>query len=392
MKISIGNPVTGDDFFDREQEQTQIWRKLERNHIMLLAPRRIGKTSLMHRLCSTAAEHGFQASMASFAPCKDELDCIRELAKAISKDKKIAKPFLKKFSKALKHIKGVKISVFGVGGGIELQGEEQPDWREVGEALASTLAELDGLWLLCIDEMPVFVLKLLAEENGRDKIRSFLYWFRDLRQNHHKNIRWILAGSIGMDTVASRYGLGDIINDLDPFPLGAFSRETADRFLSCLAESYDLTINHEARLYMVQRIGWPVPYYLQLLFDKLVERRDTTNPVDNEDVDNAFQILLSPTYKIHFDYWRQRLSEELGSPDDGHALHLLNAASRDQTGVSKTILNQILQERIAQPDQKEETLRYLLDVLENDGYLIKDGDRYRFRLEWLREYWLRRVA
>ncbi len=73
MKISIGNPVTGDDFFDREKEQEAIWRRLERDHIMLLAPRRIGKTSLMHRLCDTAEEHGFQATLTSFAPCVDEL-------------------------------------------------------------------------------------------------------------------------------------------------------------------------------------------------------------------------------------------------------------------------------------------------------------------------------
>lgn len=392
MKISIGNPVTGDDFFDREKEQALIWRKLERDHILLLAPRRIGKTSLMRRLCDTAKAYSFQATMASFAPCNDEMDCVRELVKAVSKDKQVSKQFLEKFNKALAHIKGVKISVFGVGGGIELSDDEQPDWREVGEALAGTLAELDGLWLLCVDELPVFVLKLLAEENGRERIRSFLYWFRDLRQNYHEHVRWILAGSIGMDTVASRLGLGDTINDLDPFPLGAFSEDTADRFLACLAQSYELHLSDTVRRYMIQRIGWPVPYYLQLLFDKLVISRDKDIHPDKAAVDKAFEELLSPTYKIHFDYWRQRLHEELGSPDDNHALQLLNASCRDQAGASKAVFNQILRERIPEQDNREETLRYLLDVLENDGYLVKTGDRYHFRLEWLREYWLRRVA
>ena len=54
MKISVGNPVEGDDFFDREQEQLRAWRKLEGSHLLMLAPRRIGKTSLILRLCSTA--------------------------------------------------------------------------------------------------------------------------------------------------------------------------------------------------------------------------------------------------------------------------------------------------------------------------------------------------
>jgi hypothetical protein len=330
--------------------------------------------------------------MASFAPCKDEMDCIRELTRAISKDERVAKQFLKKFSKALKHLKGIKISLFGVGGGLDLQNDAQPDWREVGEALAATLAELDGTWLLCVDELPVFVLKLLGGNNGQERTRSFLYWFRDLRQNYHQNVRWILAGSIGMDTVASRLGLGDTINDLDPFPLGAFSEETADSFLACLAASYNLPLGDDVRKYMIQRVGWPVPYYLQLLFDKLEMSRSKHHAPDNNAVDKAFEELLSPTYKIHFDYWRQRLKDELGNPDAGYALQLLNGACRDQTGTSKSALSQILHERISEPDPREEKLRYLLDVLENDGYLIQTGDRYHFRLEWLREYWLRRVA
>jgi hypothetical protein len=37
-------------------------------------------------------------------------------------------------------------------------------------------------------------------------------------------------------------------------------------------------------------------------------------------------------------------------------------------------------------------VRYLLDVLENDGYLVEEGKRWRFRSPLLREYWLRRVA
>ncbi|MDU9047712.1 MAG: hypothetical protein Q3M30_02605 [Candidatus Electrothrix sp. Rat3] len=388
MKISIGNPVTGDDFFNREKEQEQIWRKLERNHIMLLAPRRIGKTSLMHRLCATAEEHKFHATLTSFAPCEDEMGCVREIIKAVSKEQKAGGKFKEVLSRAISHIKGVKLSVLGVGGGIDLQTENRADWREVGEALTKTLAELEGMHLICVDELPVFILKLLEGENGRDRARSFLYWFRDLRQKY-RLVRWILAGSIGMDTVASRFRLGDTVNDLDPFPLGAFSEATADLFLARLAESYDLQLSAIARQYMIERVGWPVPYYLQLLFDKLISQGNSPTKAM---IDTAFEELLSPAYKVHFDYWRQRLKEELGSPEDGHAVRLLNAVCRDRNGASRSVLSQVLQERIQEPEQREETMRYLLDVLENDGYLVSTGDRCRFRLEWLREYWLRRVA
>ncbi len=47
LKNAIGKPVRGDSFFDREAEQRQLWRILDADDILLLAPRRVGK----HHLC-----------------------------------------------------------------------------------------------------------------------------------------------------------------------------------------------------------------------------------------------------------------------------------------------------------------------------------------------------
>jgi len=57
MKNCVGPPVTGNDFFGREKEQRDFWRILENDSVLLLAPRRIGKTSLMRRLEETATQH-----------------------------------------------------------------------------------------------------------------------------------------------------------------------------------------------------------------------------------------------------------------------------------------------------------------------------------------------
>jgi len=47
----VGPPVTGDDFFNRETFVGQVSDKLrEGNHILLAAPRRFGKTSIMYKL------------------------------------------------------------------------------------------------------------------------------------------------------------------------------------------------------------------------------------------------------------------------------------------------------------------------------------------------------
>lgn len=48
MQNITGQPVVGDDLFGRDYELKTLWERLERGeHVLLLAPRRVGKTSLM---------------------------------------------------------------------------------------------------------------------------------------------------------------------------------------------------------------------------------------------------------------------------------------------------------------------------------------------------------
>jgi AAA+ ATPase superfamily predicted ATPase len=43
--------VTGDKHFPREKDEDKIWRRIQKgSHILLLAPRRVGKTSLLRNL------------------------------------------------------------------------------------------------------------------------------------------------------------------------------------------------------------------------------------------------------------------------------------------------------------------------------------------------------
>lgn len=393
MKNYVGNPVKGGDFFDRIREQERAWEILDTDHVLLLAPRRVGKTSLMERLRETAPAHNHRALQLSIADICDEADLVRRLFEALRDGdenrallKRITDGPLGKLFKRAKVLKGGGLS-------IEFEAEATTSWRQLGEALTRTLDEADGHWLIGIDELPVFLLKLLKEENGTTRAREFLYWFRNLRQGHD-HIRWILAGSIGLDTVVGRLGLGDTINDLRPLPLGAFSPSDADRLLARLADSYQIPLDEAVRQHIIRRIEWPLPYYLQALFATLrdLHHDEGAATIDATAADRAFEQLLDPAHKNYFDYWRQRLGEELGRPDDHYALVLLNTTCRDPAGATFDTLRQRLAQEISDPTDREERLNYLLDVLINDGYLVESEGRFRFRMGLLREYWQRRVA
>ena len=49
-RLTLGPPAKGDDFFDREEVIQEIWNILERSSILLAAPRKFGKTSIMLKL------------------------------------------------------------------------------------------------------------------------------------------------------------------------------------------------------------------------------------------------------------------------------------------------------------------------------------------------------
>jgi len=233
MKLSIGNPVQGDDFFDRKKELSIIWDRLKREHILMLAPRRIGKTSILEKLVADAAKHDFKvAQICRFARCQTELDCMQEIITALDQQQPA---FIKIFKGRVERIKSISISFTGAK--IDFDNPQTAPWRELGTELAETLEQLGGQWLIPVDELPIFVLALLKQENGLNRTHQFLDWFRSLRQQHYQTIHWILAGSIGLDTVTARLNLGDTLNDLSIFPLGAFEVPIAQQFLRALAHS-----------------------------------------------------------------------------------------------------------------------------------------------------------
>ncbi|MCA9705378.1 MAG: hypothetical protein KDK70_05995 [Myxococcales bacterium] len=78
-----------------------------------------------------------------------------------------------------------------------------------------------------------------------------------------------------------------------------------------------------------------------------------------------------------------------GSVDElEHGLELLGAVAKDEGGVSRSVLVELLHRRGVGDAEHH---RYLLDALENDGYLVTEGGRYRFRSPLLRDYWRARV-
>lgn len=83
-------------------------------------------------------------------------------------------------------------------------------------------------------------------------------------------------------------------------------------------------------------------------------------------------------------------NEELGPPDDRLAIELLDAVAKNPEGESAENLKLMLSKHFRNSAERDDRVRYLLDVLQADGYLVEIGGRFLFRSSLLRDFWPRR--
>src|SRR5215475_10503125 len=87
MKNVVGKPVTGSNFFGRVQELAELGEITQDEHVLLLAPRRVGKTSLLLALQSNVNRAPATGVYVSVAAATNELQFVKILLQAIYETK-----------------------------------------------------------------------------------------------------------------------------------------------------------------------------------------------------------------------------------------------------------------------------------------------------------------
>ena len=184
-----------------------------------------------------------------------------------------------------------------------------------------------------------------------------------------------------------------------PFELGAFTDQDGAALIQRLGNDteYSLSISDEVAKAVVQHVGWPVPFYLQLMFHAIAElpkAERSDNYPSVSDVETAYRELLSPTHRVKFAHWDSRLGDLLDAADVKLARTILVTTCRVPAGKSREVLIQTACARSPGSDleQLAQQVRDLLHFLERDGYLIESNGSYAFRSFLLRNYWERRYA
>lgn len=406
MDNIAGSPVEGDNFFGRDAEVARFQEMLRHHDVLLLGPRRIGKTSLARAVLKAVEGHGWQAVEINVASCRDERGFVERLTKGIemrarSLPAQVWAGLASRLGSLATRIESLQVSMPGVAGGsVRLRDAPLEDWTTVANDSLRLMAEGAHTWLIYVDELPIFLYQLLADDpaDGAQRVRRFLDWFRnDVRGLPEcRHVRWLVTGSVGLDTLVQRHRMADTINSLKHEALDPFDDDTAVAMIERLAASYRLALDTDGARALVEAVRWPQPYYLQLVFNRLRQLEASTRRPPGGLIADAIERSVQPGEDNDYHHWEQRLSLQLGVGDASHAVALLTVAAQDADGARAEALYDRLRQRM--PDDGEDAQRSrfveLRDILVRDGYwgLHEAGGarRYRFRLELLRLWWLRR--
>ena len=380
-----GAPVVGDDLYGREDEIERLWTALgRRESLLMLAPRRVGKTSLMREL-QRDPRPNWDVVYINVEDARGAADLFARVIAALAQDSRYRNwleagrlpQALRSAWTSLTHVKAL---------GVELKRAVGQDWASTADYLEKRLERLpEGRRLLIIiDELPILVSRMLRSEGGREDAALLLGRLRRWRQTPalRDKVQALIGGSIGLEGVLRRARLSASINDLAPFRVASWSRPTAARFLKDVGKDAGFPLTDRWIERMLDLLRDSVPYHVQLFFAALQNDCDGTPGVLSSSViERCFEERLTgPEGTPHLDHYASRLEFVFDSPEREFAYEVLARASRLENGVPRS-------EIAAENGAREARTGAVLQALEADGYLERRDDCFAFRSNLVRVWW-----
>ena len=396
MKNRVGPPVRGGDCFGREAFVELLWQKVEAGHVLLAAPRRFGKTSVMYRLIDAPRDE-FLIIHVDLEHLEEPAQLLSELISKLARVKGLALNW-DAFGEKVEGIMGaarkilsdtvseVEVANFK----IALREQTEAHWQEVGDQLFAQLAAMKRPVLFVLDEFPMMLDRMARLPRQRSDAVTLLRWLRRLRVAPEMGeIHFLIAGSIGIDAIVNELGEAKSINDFERLRLEPFSEPQAKEFLQALGEAHGVTLSPACRTKIIRLIGEPVPYFLQILFSEVAKTYPDGKGATPKKIEEIYhQRVLGMDCKSYFEHYYGRLRDYY-KPDEEKAIKRLlrELAFAGKLSRSQTAL--IYREETN--GFSIEQFNLLMTNLENDFYVQQDAatSDYGFSCSLLRDWWLR---
>lgn len=387
IECIIGPPVTGENLFGREKELDDIWSALEHGSVLLVAPRRIGKTSIVWHM-RDSPRGDWNVYYLDIEDLRDPADFVLEIMDSTSHLKSLFDKFKGIFS-AFKDVVGeIELVHFK----LKLRDELRDEWQSKGNKVFEKIKEENLRIVFAVDELPTMLLNMIDSDNERGayNARIFLQWLRQVRTNY--NIHFIICGSIGVDQILRKSDAVAAMNDLRRIVIPPFTTAIAEDMIRKLLERFGIKYDEQHIKLILAEIGVPIPHFIKIFVQSIAnEIRTANSELTTDIIREAYQKrVLGVEGKYYFDYYFTRLKiyytgKELEAAQrilDHLAIHG-ESSHMDLLKVFSTVTE----------TNDEQWFNALMEKLGDDFYISYDASKktYGFYTKVLRDIWVRKL-
>lgn len=390
----VGPPVRGKDFYGREAFVDLVWEKLQAGNVLLAAPRRFGKTSVMYRLIDEPRSD-YKFVHADLQHLTEPAELVTLLIVQLARDNQLSRIanglsyFPKKlwlgFTRNFEEIELLKLKV-------KLREQLRRNWQESGEELFKKVAGSQTPVVFILDELPMMIDRMARSEAYREDAKTMLRWLRALRTAPNtQNVRFLIAGSIGIDRVLDELGEIAAINDFEQLHLPPFTSEIAAAFIDELAAEHRIQLSQPSKRKMLALIGTLIPYFIRIIFSEVYNtyklQGEKITPKQIEQI--YHDKVLGVNCKTYFEHYYSRFRDYYELDEERAIKRILRQLAMDET-LTRDVCYQFYREKLGDRADIEDFNRLMTD-LENDFYIRFDANksRYEFASKLLRDWWLR---
>lgn len=398
----VGGVARTDDYYFHKAFIDEVWDSLKKDNVLLLAPRRTGKTSVMYHMLDHP-QSAYRVIHLNVEDLETPAEFYLSLFDAINEHQA---EYLKKLSSSWDLLKNLgnrleEIGFLDFKVKLRKASDWEVEWKELAQQLIDKVIVADDPVLFIIDELPD-MLSAMAE-NSPEQLKDFLHQFRKIRINPKgNNIRWLVGGSVNIRGTLDELGLIKQINDLKTEILPPIQEIEVVSFVSMMLDERQVAYDDSLIPRIYKLLGEPIPYFLQLFTQELYRywRREKPDKLTANHAQIVFQhALLGEAAHDKLQHYHSRIQLYYPLSDRDTAYVLLDALSLSDTGISeKGLLSQYQNQQLKQSKQAsvralQQSFKRLLLRLESDFYISKQSnDCYGFNSYLLKTWWRKNWA
>lgn len=396
LRANPGGEIAPDDVVGRDRLIQQLWQTLERQSVVLVAERRMGKTSVAKKMLAEQQNETLLVLYRDVESVDTPIGFVERIYQDIECHLSLTSRGKTGSHQILQQLSGAEIS--GVG---KLPDTAAKHWKALLEEMFSNLVDDQERTVLFFwDEFPLMLQKIV-KSSGETAAMEVLDALRAARQTH-KQLRMLYTGSIGLHHVTKalhRAGhRNDATNDMRSVEVEPLKLTDAQSLAVALLEGEELRCTDtELVAKEIATATDSIAFYIHYVVSEMKFAGDTAS------VELAKSIVASAMVASHdpwhLQHYRSRLDEYFGSEQLKVVLFLLDILATTSIPLSIKDLSNLLSsssEMMGDPvgiqitSGDAELIRTILTQLLRDHYLQrqKTDGCYSFRFQIIQRWWV----